>query len=154
IKLEVFMGINDILNKIDSKKEENAEAEIQNKQMQSDNESFLRELVINLAPMVKEYEEKLSEKGIKVKADIGLQSISFELKFNDGGHWNLLLAPTLDSTGRFSFTSSCTNDDGRPYTSTNGSTYGKTNWQDEMFFEKLDKHIEDFIYYSDRHGGF
>lgn len=148
------MGINDILNKIDSKKEENAEAEIQNKQMQSDNEFFLRELVINLAPMVKEYEEKLSEKGIKVKADIGLQYISFKLKFNDGGHWDLLLAPTLDSNGRFSFTKSYTNDDGRPYTSSNGSTYGEANWQDEIFFEALDKHIEDFIYYSDRHGGF
>jgi hypothetical protein len=50
-------------------------------------------------------------------------------------------------------TTESTNDDGRTYTSTDGSSYRANNWDNDIFIQKLEKHINDYLFYAERHGG-
>lgn len=53
--------------------------------------------------------------------------------------------------GDFTFITHSTNDDGRKFQSTDGAMYNNSNWKDDVFTEKLKKHITDYFFYSKRH---
>ncbi|EQB8434665.1 TPA: hypothetical protein VEM73_004365, partial [Pseudomonas aeruginosa] len=95
---------------------------------------------------------KLQERGIKVDLKISDYCISFSLTYRDGGHHAITLGAALNSN-RLEITENFTDDDGRNYTSLDGSSYDSANWKDEIYEEKLKKSIESFISYADRHGG-
>lgn len=148
------MSLDNLLKQIDDKKSEIEEFEKENKRLIVEEKEFFRNVINELTPLVNEYKSKLAEKGIKVSVNIKPHMISFELTFKDNRYWNLLLSPDMDSDKYFRIMKCFSNDDGKDCTSTNGSKYGKHNWKNEIYIEVLNKHIEEFIFYSDRHGGF
>lgn len=80
-------------------------------------------------------------------------SIAFEMRYRDGGYRKLFISGDLE-TNRIKIIEYFTNDDGKNYSSTDGSTYDQKNWQDDIFTRKLESCIKDFIFYADRHSGY
>lgn len=146
------MKSDDFFTNVDSKLRKISEAEAASKDKAAENREFLQEVIARLAPVGSSYKAKLKERNIHAEVQSYPAGLSFTLRYKDGGHRGLSIGGSLE-TNRISITSSFTNDDGRNFTSTNGATYDKSNWKDEVFEEQLQKCIEDFLFYADRHGG-
>ena len=73
--------------------------------------------------------------------------------YKDGGKHELLLSETERFDGRYSITTFSTNDNGRTFSSTNGASYSSTTWSNDDFFKALERHINYFLFYANRHGG-
>ena len=148
------MSANDFFAKIDGKLGEIKQKEQQASELADENAIFLEEIVTKLTTKVEEYVNQLNSRNIQVNATITKRSISFTLKFKDGGHHGTRLGQSLRSNNnRIEITNMFTNDDGKNYTSTSGMTYDHTNWKDEFFISAIEKCIEDFLFYAPRHGG-
>ncbi|EOX9657135.1 hypothetical protein AAER06_29860 [Pseudomonas aeruginosa] len=146
------MSTEDFFSKLDEKLKAAQEKEVLKKATMEKNLSFLKEVSSRLSPLAKDYKSKLQERGIKVDLKISDYCISFSLTYRDGGHHAITLGAALNSN-RLEITENFTDDDGRNYTSLDGSSYDSANWKDEIYEEKLKKSIESFISYADRHGG-
>lgn len=146
------MKSDDFFANVDSKLRKISEAEAASNDRSAENREFLELVVARLAPIVSSYKAKLKERNLHAEVQSYPTGISFTIRYKDGGHHGLSIGGSLE-TNRITMTSSFTNDDGRNYTSTNGATYDKSNWKDELFEEQLQKCIQDFLFYADRHGG-
>lgn len=147
------MSADDFFSKVDKKIKAAKETQASVKADASEGLDFLKEVVSRLTPMAASYAAKLQDRGIKVNLKSTAFSITFSLVFNDGGHHALILGSSSPSN-RLEITGDYTNDDGRDFTSRDGTSYDSKNWKDDIYEEKLKKCIEDFIFYADRHGGF
>lgn len=117
----------------------------------SENRAFLEEVVVRLQPVVSSYKAKLKERKIRAEVQSYPAGISFTLRYRDGGHHGLNIGGRLENN-RIEITTHFTND-GSDHRGTNGATYDKTNWKDSIFENELQKCINDFLFYADRHGG-
>lgn len=118
----------------------------------AENQAFLETVVARLQPVVASYQARLAERQICAEVMTSPASLSFTLRYRDGGHYGLTLDGHLDDK-RIEITAHYTNDNGRNYVSTGGVTYGRDNWQDSIFEDALQKCIDDFLFYAGRHGG-
>ena len=146
------MKIDDFFASVDSTLRKTSEAETASNEKAAENYELLQEVVARLAPVVSSYMEKLKERNINADVQNSPASLSLTLRYSDGGHRGLSINRSL-KTNEISITSSFTNDDGKNYTSTNGTAYDKSNWKDDVFVEQLHRCIEDFLIYANRHGG-
>ena len=148
------MSANDFFTKVDGKLSELKQGQEQAAVESVNNADFLEEVVARLTEKAEEYANQIKSRGIQVELNISKYSISFTLKYKDGGHHGTTLGRTLHSqNNRIEITGSLTSDDGKNYTSTSGATYDDTNWKDDIFTSAIEKCIEDFIFYAPRHGG-
>ncbi|WP_025119975.1 MULTISPECIES: hypothetical protein [unclassified Serratia (in: enterobacteria)] len=113
-----------------------------------------KEIIPRLIPTVQEYEKELIGRGIKVNVESSDSHITFKLRYKDGGHNDLYFGESKHFDGSFCFITYFTDDNGKRYESTNGTSYSEKNWNDQEYVEKLESHIKSFILYSERHGGF
>lgn len=116
------------------------------------NQAFLETVVARLQPVVASYQARLAERNIVAEVKRSPASISFTLRYRDGGHCGLTLDGHL-ADRRIEITAHYTNDNGRNYVHTGDVTYGSDNWQDSIFEDALQKCIDDFLFYASRHGG-
>ena len=146
------MSNDDFFAGVDAQLSKMAAAEATAKDTAAENREFLQEVVIRLAPIVASYEQQLGARNIKVEVRSYPTSISFTMRYKDGGHFGLNISGSRQNN-RIEMSNSFTNDDGRNYTSTSGASYDKSNWNDSLFKDELEKCIKDFLFYADRHGG-
>lgn len=146
------MKSDDFFVSVDTKLSKSAEADTASKSAASENREFLEEVVARLAPIVSPYKARLKERNIHVEVQSYPAGISLTLRYKDGGHRGMSIGGRLENN-RIEITTSFTNDDGRNYTGTSGATYDKNNWKDSIFEDELQKCINDFLFYADRHGG-
>lgn len=118
----------------------------------AENQAFLEMVVARLQPVVASYQARLAERKIIAEIKASPVSISFTLHYRDGGHCGLTLDGHL-SDRRIEITAHYTNENGQNYVNSLGITYGRDNWQDNIFEEALQKCIDDFLFYAARHGG-
>jgi hypothetical protein len=148
------MSTNENFKKIDGKLDELKQGQQQVATDSKKNEEFFEEVVSRVGERAKEYAEQVKSRNIPVDLNISKYSISFMLKFKDGGHHGVILGHALRSqSSRIEITGSFTNDDGKKYTSTSGVSYDSENWNDDIFTSAIEKCIEDFVFYAPRHGG-
>ena len=145
--------MSDFFDKLDSAIDKQKQAESDHKAAKQQNEEFFSQISARLAPALENYATKLKERGMRVVHSANSRHVWLELKYSDGGHRSLSLNTDLDS-GRIFFEEHFTNDDGKNYKSTSGASYDQATWKDEIFASKLEKMIEDFVFYAPRHGGF
>ncbi len=146
------MKSDDFFANVDVKLSKAAEANAASKNTASENREFLEEVIARLAPVASSYKEKLKERKVQVEVQSYPTGISFTLRYKDGGHRALNIGGRLEDN-RIEVTTLFTNDDGRNYKSTSGASYDKNNWKDSVFEDELQKCINDFLFYADRHGG-
>ena len=143
----------DFFSTIDNQIDKQQEAKNSKEAEKKNNEEFATKTINRLLPTLDEYVEQLKQRNINVKPFSNERSISLKLVYRDGGHNNLVMSTNFD-TGRLEFRNYFTNDDGKNYESTDGSSYDENTWKDDIFKNQLEKLITDFIFYAPRHGGF
>ena len=120
---------------------------------QKNNEEFFEHTSLRLIPILEQYVEEIKKRNIQVKSTSNKRYISVELKYKNGGYSCLLLSTNLES-GRIEFQKNYTGDNGERFVSVDGSSYDERTWKDDIFKTKIEKLIEDFVFYAPRYGGF
>jgi hypothetical protein len=146
------MQDDEFFSKVDSKLLKTAVETSETEKVNAENREFLEEVIVRLNPIAESYEAKLKERNIRTEVKSYPGGISFGLKYKDGGHRTLTIGGYQESN-RIEFKTHFTNDDGKNYVSTSGKTYQKSDWQDLIYVEELQKCIDEFLYYQNRHGG-
>lgn len=146
------MNREEFFSSIDAKISGATRSRTQEPERTAESRAFLEAVVARLQPVVATYQAKLEERKILTEVKSFPGSISFTLRYRDGGHCGLTLGEHLDDH-RIEISTHYTNDNGRNYVSGCGLTYGPDNWQDSIFEDALQKCIDDFLCYSARHGG-
>jgi len=142
----------DFFGKLDAKLNDQTAIKVANEDRANELRIFASEVFERVTPIAQDYASKLKDKGITAVVSSYATGIDFKLTFQDGGHYNLSLG--IGRSGRtLEFEGDYTNDDGRPYRSVDGASYAEETWRDEVFIDKLQHHIEDYVFYSDRHRG-
>jgi hypothetical protein len=116
------------------------------------NLEFAQRVFPEIASIAQSYKKKLLERGIHVEISGNDRGLTFNMMYADGGHRGLMVYPEIESN-RIQFHTIYTNDDGRDMTGTDGVSYNESGWKDGIFEQKLQKAIDDFLSYADRHGG-
>lgn len=147
------MNSDEFFANVDVKLSKSAEADAASKNAASENREFLGAVIARLTPITSSYKAKLKERNIQVEVQSYPTGISFTLRYKDGGYRALNIGGRLEDN-RIEITTLSTNDDGRNYKSSSGASYDKNNWKDSVFEVELQKCINDFLFYADRHGGF
>ncbi|WP_109858689.1 hypothetical protein [Acinetobacter baumannii] len=122
-------------------------------EMKKNNEEFFEHTSLRLIPILEQYVEEIKKRNIQVKSTSNKRYISVELKYKNGGYSSLLLSTNLES-GRIEFQKNYTGDNGERFVSVDGSSYDERTWKDDIFKTKIEKLIEDFVFYAPRYGGF
>ncbi len=144
--------MSDFFSKIDQQIDQQKDAKKSDELQKKNNEEFASQVITRLLPILEEYIAELKQRNIKVRYSSNSRSISLELLYRNGGYNSLVMNSSFD-TGRIEFKNFFTNDDGKKYESTDGSSYDENTWKDDIFKKKIEKLIEDFVNYSSRHGG-
>ena len=122
----------DFFSTIDNQIDKQQEAKNSKEAEKKNNEEFATKTINRLLPTLDEYVEQLKQRNINVKPFSNERSISLKLVYRDGGHNNLVMSTNFD-TGRLEFRNYFTNDDGKNYESTDGSSYNENIWKDDIF---------------------
>jgi hypothetical protein len=146
------MSTDDFFSKIDAKIGNISDAEKANVDKREKNYAFLKTLNERVTPIAESYKTKLQERGIFADVRSNDYGFSFELKYKNGGYRRLELGYDFD-TKNITFSDHYTNDDGKNYKTLGGQALDETNWNDSLFEKRLQKCIEDYLFYADRHGG-
>lgn len=146
------MSNNDFFKKIDQKIESIRNDKTAAENISRSNLDYLAETVLRIKPIAETYASELKQRQIAVDLQTSKYSVTLTMKFKNGGHHSLSFGSS-HTDNRMEITGNYTNDDGRPYSSTDGKSYDHTNWSDIIYKDKLEKCIEDFIFYAPRHGG-
>lgn len=147
------MADNSFFKSIDEKIGRQKQEQIEEKEMLTQERELLSDIIESLVPEIETYKNGLLERGIHAEISSSSRHLSFNMKYKDGGKHELLLSETERFDGRYSITTFSTNDDGRAFSSTNGASYSSTTWSNDYFIQALERHINDFLFYANRHGG-
>lgn len=136
----------DFFAEIDAALAGHAEASRTSRQRDDKNREFSHAAIGTMLPLAKNYKARLRERGIHAEIQGGERGFSFKMIWADAGHWTLEVYPSLGSN-LLQFHTTFTKEDGREARMTDGATYDEQSWRDNMFKEKLEKAITDFIFY-------
>ena len=134
---------NSFFKGVDEKIGRQKQEQIEEKETLAQERERLSEIIESLVPEVETYKNGLLERGIHAEISTSARHISFNMKYKDGGKHELLLSETERFDGRYSITTF----------STNGASYSSTTWSNDDFFKALERHINYFLFYANRHGG-
>jgi hypothetical protein len=149
------MSAEDFFKKVDTKMGSIGEAEAAEKKAAAELQSFMKKAIEDFAPTLQSYADKIKERGIRCESNSNGHGFSITLYFKDGGKHGLTFSQEYRSRiGAYSFNGHFTNDDGKNYTSTDGAQITQSNWSVEDTERRVQKVIEDFLFYADRHGGY
>ena len=151
--MEIFMNKKDFFDEVDSAIDDNKAKQDNQRKKDKALSVFFSDEIKSITPMLKNYESTLNEKGMKCDLKLGEGSFSFTIKHNNGN--NHTLSFSLDNQDEFRsynfYTYFRDEKNGSPMKSTDAKPYNKENWSHEMVEERIQKHIEDFMFYQKRH---
>lgn len=143
--MRIFFKIDDDIVKAKSTEVAGEDAKAQRK-------LFLNEVVVRLKPVSEKYKDELIKRDVEVDITSSPVGLFFSMKKKNTGYTHALdMSESNSFDGDFTFITHSTNDDGRKFQSTDGAMYNNSNWKDDVFTEKLKKHITDYFFYSKRH---
>ncbi len=146
------MSIEDFFNNLDKKINENNKEEESLTFCKENRKEFLNETISRILTISEAYRDGLQQRGILTSVSHTPRTFIFCMKYKNGWQHDLALAESPKFDGYFNIIKHSTNDDGRRFTSTDGVSYSESNWDDNIFKVKLENHIDDYFFYSKRHG--
>ncbi|WP_217479039.1 hypothetical protein [Enterobacter chuandaensis] len=147
------MADNSFLKSVDEKIGKQKQEQIEEKETLTKERELLSDIIESLVADVETYKNGLLERGIHAEISSSPRHLSFNMKYKDSGKHDLLLSETERFDGRFAIMTFSTSDDGRTFSSTNGASYSSDTWSNDVFIQALEGHINDFLFYANRHGG-
>jgi hypothetical protein len=152
---ELYMSTEDFFKKVDKKIDSIDEAEAAEKKAAAELQVFMKKAIEDFSPTLQYYVDQIKGRGIRCESNSNGHSFSITLYFKDGGKHGLTFSQEYRSRiGTYSFNVYFTNDDGKNHTSTDGSQITQSNWSAEDAESRIQKVIEDFLFYADRHDGY
>lgn len=149
------MSAEDFFKKVDKKIESIDEAEAAEKTAAKELQAFMKKAIDEFSPTLQSYADRIKARGIRCESNCNGHSFSIILYYKNGGKHGLTFSQEYRSRiGAYSFNGHFTNDNGKNYTSTDGSQITQSNWSTEDAERRVQKLIEDFLFYADRHGGY
>jgi hypothetical protein len=144
--------MSDFFNKLDSKIEEKNQQKQTTKLNVEETKQFFKNEISELASIIKDYVEKCVARGINASCSVNEYSFSFTVK-NKNGFFLTEIFSQSDNPLYFEFVSEFMDDNRKKYRSKSGMTYTENNWDQGVAVNKIEKTINDFMFYIDRHGG-
>ncbi len=143
------MNADEFFTKVDAKIRKEAGADAASKKTASGNRELLEQIIARLTPLAASYEAKLKERGINIEVEGRPTGISIAMRYKDGSRDELHIGG-ISKSSLIELKASLI-EDGQRYTTTKTCDYGE--WQDSIFEARLQKLIESFLLYADKHGG-
>lgn len=146
------MSTNDFFKKMDEKIKSIKAKNESHKINKTKIETFFEKAIQDISTLLEEYEKGLKDRNISCELSIQKTGFSLKMYYPNGDHRSIRFGREIDPKLEFyRFVSSFTNDDGKNYDSTDGVPITEGNWSKELVEKKIQKEIEDFLFYSDRH---
>ncbi|HBX8034373.1 TPA: hypothetical protein MIH26_08665 [Klebsiella pneumoniae] len=146
------MSFEDFFKKIDGDIASTKSNEVAGEDAKAQRKLFLNEVVARLKPVAEKYKDELIKRDVEVDVTSSPVGLLFSMKKKNTRYTHALdMSESSSFDGHFTFITHSTNDDGRKFQSTDGAMYNSSNWKDDVFTAKLEKHITDYFFYSKRH---
>ena len=113
---------------------------------------FAEHAVAQVLPIAVRYQDDLIARNIEARLSGNADGLTFQLAYADGTERALTMYPNPE-TQRIAFVAYTPGDKRRQATSRDGTTYDPENWTPDVFEERLQRFIDDFLKVADRHGG-
>lgn len=118
-------------------------------------ETFFEQKIKSITPLLREYDQRIKNRKINCALSIHKLGFSVRMYFKDGCYHELTFDCEKDPKYLFfSFKRIFNSEDGNNCFSTDGVSITSRNWSKKLVSEKIEKEIEDFLFYADRHGGY
>jgi hypothetical protein len=117
------------------------------------NQAFFKSILPRITAIADSYAAKCKERGIFATVSANDRVISFTLRYKSGEQRELVAYPDPTANNRMTFEEHYPSEKGKRYKSLPSEWYDESNWSDDIFSAKIEKTIQDFVYYADRQGG-
>lgn len=115
------------------------------------NRAFSERAIRDMHPIAKRYAGELGKRGIGVRVKGDERSLRFEMRWADGAEHGLSIYPDSE-TGALKLTRNSTDhSNGQKFSSS--EIYAEKEWDASLFEGALEREIEDYIAYSEKHRG-
>jgi len=139
----------DFFTKVDAKLRKETATDAASLETASKGREFVKQVIDRMIPIATSYEAKLKERGIDTKVDSSATGITVTLRYKDGCRDELYVGG-LPKSHLIELNTSFI-EDNQTYAAT--KSYNSSNWQDGFFEDRLQRLIENFLLYADKHGG-
>jgi hypothetical protein len=112
---------------------------------------FVERAVADVVPIAVRYKDDLKARSIEATLSGNADGLTFQLAFADGTERALTMYPNSDQ--RIAFVAYTPGDKRRHASSRDGETYDPESWSPDIFEERLQRFIDDFLKVANRHGG-
>ena len=143
------MNHDDFFTKVDAKLRKETATDAASLETASKGREFVKQVIDRMIPIATSYEAKLKERGIDTKVDSSATGITVTLRYKDGCRDELYVGG-LPKSHLIELNTSFI-EDNQTYAAT--KSYNSSNWQDGFFEDRLQRLIENFLLYADKHGG-
>jgi hypothetical protein len=139
----------DFFAKVDAGLHKETETDAASRETASKDREFVKQVITKLIPIAASYEAKLKERGIDAKVDSSATGITVTLRYKDGCRSELYVGG-LPKSHLIELNTSYI-EDNQTYSAT--KNYNSSRWQDGFFEDRLQRLVENFLLYADKHGG-
>ena len=143
------MNHDDFFTKVDAKLRKETATDAASLETVSKGREFVKQVIARLIPVAASYEAKLKERGLDTKVDSSPTGITVTLRYKDGCRSELHVGG-IPNSGLIELNTSYI-EDNQTYDAT--KSYNSSKWQDGFFEDRLQRLIENFLLYADKHGG-
>jgi len=119
----------------------------------TDDEIFLAELMLQIAPALEMYKNALGTKGVLVDLKIHAHTFSFMMYYRNGNHKGFGI-DHIHRTNSFQLVVYFTGHGGKDMTGTTGDKITRLTWSSDQFEKFIQDQIDDYSTGSVRNGGY
>lgn len=113
---------------------------------------FVERAVAQVLPIAVRYMDDLNARNIEATLSGNAEGLTFQLAYADGTVRALTMYPKPE-THRIAFVAYTPGDKRRHVSSRDAATYDPKSWTPDVFEERLQRFIDDFLKVANRHGG-
>ena len=143
------MNRDEFFSKVDTKLSKENKADAASLETAAQDREFIKRVVAKLKPVAVSYHAKLKERGLNAGLDSSATGITITLRYKDGCRDELYVGGMPNSCLLELNTSYIENT--QTYAAT--KSFNSDRWQDEYYEDRLQRLIENFLLYADKHGG-
>ena len=143
------MNNNSFFAKVDASLRKESATDTAPQESAAKGREFAKQVITRLVPVAISYDAKLKERGIDTKMDSSATGITITLRYKDGCR-NELYVGGIPKSHLIELNTSYI-EENQTYAAT--KSYNSSKWQDGFFEDRLQRLIENFLLYADKHGG-
>lgn len=139
-------------NRIDTELQKQGQDEEQKATRVADAEALARDAISEATAVLKPYRDKLATRAISTNLEGGSTTLRLKMVYGNGDIHDLYFGLDRDAAA-LHFVSYHVDENGSRYSATDAARIRRDQWTIGEFTRRLEKHIEDYIFYAKRHGG-